>query len=667
MSRNYIIYGEPLWYTLHSYEKENLISHKSSIILVGLGFILYVILWSFISVEKYFALNASVYDLGFSMQNLWYVTHDVNTIKGLLSILSTKGILIFLAPLYYVASPPLLLILQSISLGFGAFPIYAISIKLIHNKKIALINSALYLIYFPMAGINWFDFHFQMFFVPLFLLAYYFYINDRKKLSSLFLFLSGIVRYPYYIFPMFFIFLIIIRYFYSKYKGDSSNTQKGFPYSLLVTFIILLLLSIYQVFLVGGTSGLSEDVTKTGLVFNFLSIKNGFEILIFLFYPLLFIPLLSKKWILFMFPFGFLVFTSYTFPYSFPSVFQLQYTSMIIPFVWLAYIDGLSTILKEESGLLLKKLRGRLKITLIHAKNKVLLIVALVVIISALFFQPYGPLNSSSSIDYNLSQEIAVNQSQLNSLHQLLHLIPNGEIYVFVQDNLPQAFIKHMSQYVISVVPSSVVDANIINNKFLYNFGGNISINYLIGDVNNYQFYLGSNSVLNFSSILFESGYYAIIGESNGLFLLQRLPISLNSYLTPLHFSFQPPQSRPKINTENNSSYQIYSFNIFNQYLPDTYTHYLFPGNYNISGQILMNNAINDTNLTVEVIDQSNTVLSHEVIYLNKFTNQLVFQMNLSVSTFHRAIYLKILTSSTNSSLKINLINIAQRTIFTEV
>ena len=136
MSRNDIIYGETLRYTHHSYEKENMISHKSSIILVALGIILYSLLWSFISIEKYFALNATVYDLGFSMQNLWYVTHDVKTINGFLSILSTKGILIVLAPLYYVASPPLLLILQSISLGLGAFPIYAISLKLVHNSCI---------------------------------------------------------------------------------------------------------------------------------------------------------------------------------------------------------------------------------------------------------------------------------------------------------------------------------------------------------------------------------------------------------------------------------------------------------------------------------------------------------------------------------------------------
>ena len=248
-----------------------------------------------------------------------------------------------------------------------------------------------------------------------------------------------------------------------------------------------------------------------------------------------------------------------------------------------------------------------------------------------------------------------------------MHLIPNGEIYVFVQDNLPQAFIKHMSQYIISVVPSSVFDTNIITNEFPYNFGGNISINYLIGDVNNYQFYIGPHSVLSFSSILFESGYYTIVGESNGLFLMQRTPNSLDSYLNLLHFSFQPSQSQPKIYTENNSSYQIYSFNIFNQYLPDTYTHYLFPGNYSISGEISMNYAIENTNLTVEAIDQSNVVLSHEVIYVNNLTDHLTFQLNLSVNTFHKAMYLKILTSALNASVEINMVNIAQRTILTEV
>lgn len=628
------------------------------------AFSTYALTWSYITIEKYFALNATIYDLGFSMQNLWFITHAVSNLSGLLSILSTKGILIVLAPIYYVMSAPLLLIVQSMSLGAGVFAIYGISVKILHNRNLSIIISILYLIYFPMAGINWFDFHFQMFFIPFFLFSYYFYLTDRYKLSSLFLFLSGIVRYPYYVFPLFFIAIIFTEYIYNNLKRKGENVRKGFLLPYALTFIFLLFISIYQFFFVGGTHGLSTDITKSGLALNILTVENGLETFLFLLFPLLFIPLLSKRWTLFMVPFGFLVFTSYTFPYSVSSVFQLQYTSMVIPFVWLAFIDGLQKIFKKRSGLFEKEIKVSLNGLANIKMNKMILTIVILILISALFFEPYGPLNNVTNINYNFTQEISVDRSQLNALNELQQLIPADCPYVFVQNNLPQVLINHLSKDVYSIVPTSVSETNISINEFPYNFGGNMHINYLIGDTNNYQFYLGPNSFLDFASTLYNSGYYAIIGESNGIFLMQRMPVGHEYFFDAKSLLISSTHPLTQLCNKGIHSTETYYYNVFNQYLPVTYTNYLLPGEYNLTVNISENNSVEGANLSLTIGDQSNNNIGYGSTLLNNGQNNITLNFKVNITHFLQSLYLEINLSGFNGKLAVNRISFDQTTFY---
>lgn len=632
-----------------------------------IAFSTYAVTWSYITIEKYFALNATVYDLGFSMQNLWFVTHDITTLSGLLSILSTKGILILLAPIYYIMSAPLLLTIQSVSLGAGVFAIYGISMKILHKRNMSIIISLLYLIYFPMAGVNWFDFHFQMFFIPFFLFSYYFYLTGRYKLSSLLLLLSGIVRYPYYIFPLFFIAIIFVEYGYNNLKRKGDNIEKEFLLPYALTFIFLSFISIYQLFFVGGTHGLSTDISKSGLTLNILTFENGIETFLLLLSPLLFIPLISKKWALFMVPFGFLVFTSYTFPYSVSSVFQLQYTSMVIPFVWLAFIDGLQKIFKKRSKIFENDIKEPLK-KLVNIKiNKMFLTIVILILIFALFFEPYGPLNSVTNINYNFTQETSVNRSQLEALNELQHLIPANCPYVFVQNNLPQVLVNHLSNHVYSVVPSSVSKTNISTNEFPYNFGGNMHINYLIGDTNNYQFYLGPNSFLGFASSLYNSSYYAIIGESNGIFLMQRTPINNEYFFVGKCLIINTSHPLIQLCNKGISSTETYYFNIFNQYLPVTYPNYLLPGLYNLTVNLSENNSIKGAILSLEVVDQSNGNLGYGFTSLNNGQNNITLNFKVNVTQFPQSLYLEINLSGFYGKLVIKRISFKQSTFYKQI
>ncbi|WP_075057494.1 DUF2079 domain-containing protein [Thermogymnomonas acidicola] len=62
-------------------------------------------------------------------------------------------------------------------------PLFLASRKLGMEKTEALLIASSYLLYFPLAGVNWFDFHFMALFPPtFFLLCLYAYVSDRKAL-----------------------------------------------------------------------------------------------------------------------------------------------------------------------------------------------------------------------------------------------------------------------------------------------------------------------------------------------------------------------------------------------------------------------------------------------------------------------------------------------------
>ena len=143
-------------------------------ILLFIIFIIYSITWSYITIMRYYSLNAYIYDLGLYQQELWLVYNTHWSFISFLWNLLFRGTMFIFFPISFFNSYPLTLTFQTVLLAIAIFPIYGIGRHFLKSNLAALIISSSYLIYFPLAGVNWFDVHNQAFFIPLFLFAYYF-------------------------------------------------------------------------------------------------------------------------------------------------------------------------------------------------------------------------------------------------------------------------------------------------------------------------------------------------------------------------------------------------------------------------------------------------------------------------------------------------------------
>ena len=184
--------------------------------LLIISVIIYSVVWSKISVDKYYAIHSAVFDLGVFKETNWMILHTQWTPQLIAWSLVFQGIKFITFPLVTFASYPELLIMQSFLLGLTALPMFGIANHFLRNKVPSFLISTAFLLYFPLSGTNWFDMHFQMFFVPLFLLGYYLYVKEKYLSSLILLILSGMVRYPYEIFSLIFGVVCLSQIMFSK-------------------------------------------------------------------------------------------------------------------------------------------------------------------------------------------------------------------------------------------------------------------------------------------------------------------------------------------------------------------------------------------------------------------------------------------------------------------
>ncbi|MEM3873419.1 MAG: DUF2079 domain-containing protein, partial [Nitrososphaeria archaeon] len=138
------------------------------IIILIIFFISFSIYWSYISITKYYLLNAYVGDLGGQILKVWYFIYHPGYYPNLIMWL--------IFPLFLFKNSILLFVFQAVFVTFGIFPLYGIAKHTLKSNLSALLISISYLFSPFMTGIFWFDFHFQVLFPTLFLIGYYFFL-----------------------------------------------------------------------------------------------------------------------------------------------------------------------------------------------------------------------------------------------------------------------------------------------------------------------------------------------------------------------------------------------------------------------------------------------------------------------------------------------------------
>jgi hypothetical protein len=154
-------------------------------------------------------------------------------------------------------------------------------------------------------------------------------------------------------------------------------------------------------------------------------------------------------------------------------------------------------------------------------------------------YQPYGPFNSNTALNYDLQQSVTVNMTQYNNLVALVNLIPASEPYVLFQNDMPEVLprplplgLTPLTSTITNWQSDSVQDAD--SNSFpLTTSSGqtaHVPIQYALANPysNPYQngfFDTGPNpsiSMYTFVQSMIQSGKYGLLGEAGGMLLLER-------------------------------------------------------------------------------------------------------------------------------------------------
>ena len=168
-------------------------------------FIIFSIASSLLSYMRYITFHSTVFDLG--------VSSDL--IKNALTspIVYNKLIYFLMYPLYSLFPSQIgLMVFQDVLVSAGVFPVYFIGRKLIKNHNYALLLSLIWLLYFPLAGVEWFDFHFIALFPTIFLIGYCLILYDKFKSSLLFILLAITTDYLAPVIVVFYLIILAIRH-----------------------------------------------------------------------------------------------------------------------------------------------------------------------------------------------------------------------------------------------------------------------------------------------------------------------------------------------------------------------------------------------------------------------------------------------------------------------
>lgn len=650
------------------YNKENYLAYlkdKSVLLILLILTILYTLIWSILGIEKILSLNAYVWDLGINSQRGWDI---IRYNQGFIEYLHTffdSSIVFLLAPLTSSGNFFAMIVFQAGSIAIIGPAFYSISrIKGLTRIHSLLVSSVFYL-YFPTDGIMWFDFHYQIFFFPLFVFAYLSYISKYYRASVLLFLLSGMVRYPYSIFPLMFSVFEIISLGINK-NLNSKDTRKQL-WTLLCILLLNFLMILGGFILFGRTLTLPHLETSLYTVTNITILNRVVIVLIFL-SPLIFLPLLSPRWFIFTIPGFYLIFSSSYFWYSYPSIFQGQYVTGFVPFLILGFIEGMIKLENLSSKQRVIFFKGHFwKSTL--TKGNQLRIVLVILILFNIVFAPFGPLNSYSTDNFNFHNNTDFNLQKYNELNTMIKMIPANATYVAYQNNIPEMLPRSLPSGGMILIGGylgafdSFNLTNAIENNWPVIFNNKtyeIPINYAIADASNPNFYLQGNSTYKLIQTMVESGKYSILGEGYGLILLKRGYIKTMQTFVPINYT---SNELNVLNIDGSKQYlDIFSNLSKNNTIISINLKYLMPGNYKIMIKGITNNFI-QKNLTkivvISTFDHRIITRFNSSINYNKESNILVFNPHFEISNVFgpTTMYIDIegnLQSSTN--LTFNLI-----------
>lgn len=404
---------------------------KGPILAVAAAVGLNSFVYCYIAYLKYQSFNANVFDLGVSSELLYSVLHGGFSLG---TIAMNKLIYLPLALLYNVYPVPVFAqYIMIVFLSGGAFPIYLIAKHLTDSSITGIIFSVLYLIYFPLGGVFWFDFHFMAFFPTFFLFGIHFYLAEKRKASFLMMVLASITDF---LAPVIVAFFAIYAVYNDMKEKGIDPFRNRYSISLLVaTFIVFFGALAYF-----GIGYLDQYTSRSIVTYVpeplIAPLYYRLAYFVYLLMPLLFLPLFAPDFLIVIIPY--FVLAVYNGYYPYVNTLLYQYPSLTVAAIFVSAILGITRLMKTSRIAISRKGVMRF-LYVITAFNVVLM----------LFLTPIGNIvtngHGSQQIttylagmnrNYNAADAITYTSSD-GVLWNITRMVPAGSS-VLIQNNMPQ-------------------------------------------------------------------------------------------------------------------------------------------------------------------------------------------------------------------------------------
>lgn len=583
----------------------------NSIIILGIIYLLFVVLWSSLALFRLYNQYTAVYDLGAFAERVWLPLHAHYTVLSLLYNIFYGSIIPFIfSPISLFKNVlSAVLIAQTIFIWASAFPIYFIAKKYGLSSAVSLIISIGYFFYPFVAGINWFDVHVQAFFPFFFLVAYALYIYGSYKTSFVFFAITTLTKYPFDIFIVLFALLELVRSYHIEPDTNEKKRKRSFSFFLLLFSVASLVVG-YSLGLLTQGYSMTAFLHAASISVPWFSVGlTAFLI----FVPLLFFPALSRRWSIFFLVFLVFLFYTRNSVYLYPYILTDQYSAMFIAFAFLGAIDVLANIKKKYNT---------------GSGIKIAFAILAILISTSVVLQPWSPVGINSKIYHTLNDPY-LNYKTYTYLAKEGSMIPASDPWVMVSNRIPEAFPRSVPPSPIGSLvigfstpmfePINSTDA--VNDNFPYIMGNgsviNIPIDYawaMIWDPTAYA-KTGTQSIIQMMDVMLESGKYGIYAEANSTILIKRYFNGAPAFYVPYTDHVMPDQGGSTV---------VYSFSgssyIFNNikaggvmwygganYYPGTYNNTLIftfmPG---FIGSILIQAVLNGSTIASRTIKENN-------------------------------------------------------------
>lgn len=430
--------------------------------------ITYAVIFSYFSMQRHNAF-ASNFDLTNMDHVVWNTLHgnffSLRMADDYVSRFSIHAdlILVLLAPLFLIwDNVRILLISQSIFLGLGAIPLYALAVRVIKNKIVALVIVLVFLLNPGMQWTNIYGFHGVSLAIPLLLSAFYFGYYKHWKMFALFSFLAILTKEEISLFVMMmgFYFLFVSK----ERKIGLATIFIGFSWFLLMTFIVIPYFSPSRVHWAfnwygllktdeEGQSVLMAPTINRELLSHFVN-SDALNYYNMLLKPFAYMPLLGFPFLFFSLPELAINILSSN---DAMRTIRFHYDSGVTPSLAIAMVFGFKC---------LKEFLGRVSFVKKYSMWIIYVISAIVVLIALRVNYHYSPLPTTPSCwcyIYNVTDEE-------RRFEKVLQSIPKDATVTASLEVRPHVNHRKNVYFVPSATPSAQFIALITQNRIIGNY-----------------------------------------------------------------------------------------------------------------------------------------------------------------------------------------------------